>query len=139
MGRLRKWVNDDREFLRTLRRLEENRGLEVKWGPRDLLLPTGRRLARPMASQGRARWSDLVQEYIRASLCACRSISAASSYVLPPVWSCSLAPGAAVLASVSSYNKWIETRPWAYLVRLSTSQTYPLAQELALTGAPRQI
>jgi tetratricopeptide (TPR) repeat protein/KaiC/GvpD/RAD55 family RecA-like ATPase len=43
--RLRQWVNENREFLRTLRRLEEEEELwRTNRRPADLLLPPGRRL-----------------------------------------------------------------------------------------------
>ena len=144
MGRLRKWVNDDREFLRTPATAgRRSRGLEIKWEPErpacsrpvaDWQRPMSfSRLAPDGRTSGRNTFEPPVRlpEHQRRQ----RNIRFAASVVVLVV------AGAAVLASLSSYNKWIETRPWAYLVRLSTGQTYPLAQELAFLSwsAPRQI
>ncbi len=70
---LRKWVNEDREFLRILRKIEQD---EAGWqtGGQDpsLLLPAGRRLAEAeeLVSEHPQRISARVQAYIDASVTA---------------------------------------------------------------------
>ncbi|WP_441261149.1 nSTAND1 domain-containing NTPase [Bradyrhizobium sp. 521_C7_N1_3] len=69
--RLRQWVNEDREFLRTLRRVEQD---EAVWqsGGQDpsLLLPAGRRLveAEELLSERPQRIGARIHTYIDASI-----------------------------------------------------------------------
>jgi TIR domain/FHA domain len=137
-GRLRKWVDDDREFLRTLQRLEEESEFWKSHGkPADLLLPCGRRVEEA-DEHLRIRANMMgprVQEYIRASRRVCEEHQRRGRRIRYAAGLAAIvAASGVVLAAMISYNNWVETRPWAYLVRLSTGQTYPLKQELALIG-----
>jgi len=78
--RLRQWVNDDRDFLRTLRRLEEEVAFwDADDRPADLLLPAGRRLteAKELLGSRPQPIGAKVRAYVEASLAAEQEVEAA--------------------------------------------------------------
>ena len=145
-GRLRRWVDESRELLRTSRRLEqEAEDWKSNGSPTDLLLPAGRRLADAEEAMTRnpQAFGPQVQELIEASQQHQQRISKqlqrqkkVRSYII------GLATiGLSLLALVTGlnyYNTWTKTRPWAHVVNVSTGKTHLLSADNALVGRPAE-
>jgi KaiC/GvpD/RAD55 family RecA-like ATPase len=139
-GRLRGWVDENRELLRTSRRLEqEAEDWKESGSAVDLLLPAGRRLteAEDAIKRNAQAFGPQVREFIEASqqyqqrVARQRQRQKRRSYII----------GAAALAvlgapALSYYNRWTETRTWAHAVHVSSGKIHPLSENSALVGRP---
>jgi TIR domain len=145
-GRLRQWVDESRELLRISRRLEqEAEEWRCNGSPSDLLLPAGRRLgeAEEAVKRNPQAFGPQVREFIDASQQYQQRVfqQRQREKQRRTLLIGSVAIGLALVVfetGRSYYNHWVETRPWARVVNLSTGKIHDLMEDTALVGRPAE-
>jgi KaiC/GvpD/RAD55 family RecA-like ATPase len=143
-GRLRRWVDENRELLRISRRLEqEAEDWKESDGSVDLLLQAGRRLseAEDAIKRNPQAFGPQVREFVEASQQYQQRVSEQRhrqklrrSYIFGAAAMAVL--GAVLVVGLSYYNYWAETRTWAHAVHTASGKIHPLSQDSALVGRP---
>jgi KaiC/GvpD/RAD55 family RecA-like ATPase len=141
-GRLRQWVDENRELLRISRRLEqEAEDWKDSEGSVDLLLPAGRRLteAEEAIKRNPQAFGPQVREFVEASQQYQQRVSEQRhrqklrrSYIYGAAAMVVL--GAVLVVGLSYYNYWASTRTWAHAIHVSSGKIHSLSQDNALVG-----
>jgi hypothetical protein len=143
-GRLRRWVDENRELLRISRRLEqEAEDWKESDASVDLLLQAGRRLseAEDAIKRNPQAFGPQVREFVEASQQHQQRVSEQRhrqklrrTYVFGAA--AMAVVGALLVVGLSYYNYWAATRTWAHAVHAASGKVHPLSQESALVGRP---
>jgi Novel STAND NTPase 1/TIR domain/FHA domain len=136
-GRLRGWVDESREVLRTSRRLEqEAEDWKESGSAVDLLLPEGRRLteAEDAIKRNPQAFGPQVREFVEASQRYQRVSNKRQRQKRRRSYVIGGAAMAVLVTALSYYNYWTETRAWAHAVHVSSGKIHPLSQDNALVG-----
>lgn len=141
-GRLRGWVEESRDLLRTSRRLEqEAEDWKESGSAVDLLLPAGRRLteAEDAIQRNPQAFGPQVREFIEASQQYQQRVSEQRhrqrlrrAYIFGAA--AMVVAGAVLVVGLSYYSYWAETRTWAHAVHVTSGKLHDLSQDSALVG-----